>query len=60
MKSLSCSAICMSFCVILAGGPRMDFSTEFGFVNDRLALRVIQHVGSAIVDTKGFKGVTVS
>ena len=49
-----------SFCVILAGGPRMDFSTEFGFVNDRLALRVIQHVGSAIVDTKGFKGVTVS
>ena len=49
-----------SFCVILAGGPRMDFSTEFGFANDRLALRVIQHVGSAIVDTKGFKGVHVS
>ena len=50
----------MSFCVVLAGGPRMDFSTEFGFANDRLALRVIQHVGSAIVDTKGFKGVATS
>ena len=39
------------FCVLLAGGPRMDFSTEYGFANDRLSLRTLQHVASGVVDT---------
>lgn len=49
-----------SLCAILAGGPRMDFSTEYAFRSDRLALRCIQHIGSAIVDTKGFKGYSLA
>ena len=45
------------YCVVLAGGPRMDFSTEYKFQQDRLALRAIQHIGGVgIVDQKAAKG----
>ena len=45
------------YCVVLAGGPRMDFSTEYAFQQDRLAIRALQHIGGVgIVDQKAAKG----
>ena len=47
-------------CVLLAGGPRMDFSTEYGYANDRLALRTLQHVDTGVVDTNTVRGYRVA
>ena len=49
-----------SFCLLMSGGPRIDYSSEYGYQHDRLAIRVLQHCGNAIIDTKGFKGYNVS
>ena len=44
-----------SICVLLSGGPRVDFSTEFGFQNDRLSLRFLQHADMGIKNVVAWK-----
>ena len=47
------------YCARLAGGPRIDFSTEFGFRQDRLAYRFLQHAGGTVVDEMAFRGLAL-
>ena len=47
-------------CVLLAGGPRMDFSTEYGYSSDALSLRTLQHVDTGVVDTNTVRGYRLS
>ena len=50
----------MGYCARLARGVRVDFSTEYGYANDRLAYRFLQHAGGVVVDINAFKGYQVA
>ena len=39
-----------------AGGARIEYSTEFGFENDTLAYRFIQHADAKQLDKDKFRG----
>ena len=39
-----------------AGGPRVDFSSEYGFGKDKLSYRFIQHADAANIDINSYRG----
>ena len=39
-----------------AGGPRVDFSSEYGFGKDRLSYRFIQHADAEVIDINAYRG----